>query len=90
MSPGKPFTGYREGDPIITEEDEYFTVPQVITWCLWAFDSSWLVWNSLHHFSYGFASNFSNLMLGNGGVYLSQKPLNQVNKNPKTKSQSYY
>ncbi|RMC05735.1 hypothetical protein DUI87_17278 [Hirundo rustica rustica] len=27
-SPGKPFTGYREGDPIITEEDEYFTVPQ--------------------------------------------------------------
>ncbi|XP_064582808.1 tectonic-2 isoform X2 [Zonotrichia leucophrys gambelii] len=27
-SPGKPFTGYREGDPIVTAEDEYFTVPQ--------------------------------------------------------------
>ncbi|NXS32082.1 TECT2 protein, partial [Pomatostomus ruficeps] len=26
--PGRPYTGYREGDPIITEEDEYFTVPQ--------------------------------------------------------------
>ncbi|NXG13945.1 TECT2 protein, partial [Grallaria varia] len=27
-SPGKPFTGYRQGDPIITEENEYFTIPQ--------------------------------------------------------------
>ncbi|NXM67519.1 TECT2 protein, partial [Serilophus lunatus] len=27
-SPGKLFTGYRQGDPIITEENEYFTVPQ--------------------------------------------------------------
>lgn len=36
-STGRPFTGYREGDPIITEEDEYFTVPQVITLCLFPF-----------------------------------------------------
>ncbi|NWI95263.1 TECT2 protein, partial [Pitta sordida] len=27
-SPGKLFTGYRQGDPIITEENEYFTIPQ--------------------------------------------------------------
>ncbi|NXC37473.1 TECT2 protein, partial [Campylorhamphus procurvoides] len=27
-SPGTLFTGYREGDPIITEENEYFTIPQ--------------------------------------------------------------
>ncbi|NWU65687.1 TECT2 protein, partial [Pterocles burchelli] len=27
-SPGRLFTGYRQGDPIITEENEYFTVPQ--------------------------------------------------------------
>ncbi|NXT73329.1 TECT2 protein, partial [Zapornia atra] len=27
-SPGKLFTGYRQGDPIMTEENEYFTVPQ--------------------------------------------------------------
>ncbi|KFP74525.1 Tectonic-2, partial [Apaloderma vittatum] len=27
-SPGKLFTGYRQGDPIMTEEDEYFIIPQ--------------------------------------------------------------
>ncbi|NWX18282.1 TECT2 protein, partial [Aegotheles bennettii] len=27
-SPGKLFTGYTQGDPIITEENEYFTIPQ--------------------------------------------------------------
>ncbi|NWR83749.1 TECT2 protein, partial [Furnarius figulus] len=27
-SPGKLFTGYSQGDPIITEENEYFTIPQ--------------------------------------------------------------
>ncbi|XP_026715666.1 tectonic-2 [Athene cunicularia] len=27
-SPGKLFTGYRQGDPIMTEENEYFTIPQ--------------------------------------------------------------
>ncbi|NWI57954.1 TECT2 protein, partial [Calyptomena viridis] len=27
-SPGKLFTGYRRGDPIITEENEYFVIPQ--------------------------------------------------------------
>ncbi|POI34674.1 hypothetical protein CIB84_001577, partial [Bambusicola thoracicus] len=27
-SPGKLFTGYRPGDPIMTEDDEYFTIPQ--------------------------------------------------------------
>ncbi|XP_064531221.1 tectonic-2 [Pseudopipra pipra] len=27
-SPGRLFTGYRQGDPIITEENEYFTIPQ--------------------------------------------------------------
>uniref|UniRef100_A0A8C4UM12 Tectonic family member 2 n=1 Tax=Falco tinnunculus TaxID=100819 RepID=A0A8C4UM12_FALTI len=27
-SPVKLFTGYRQGDPIMTEENEYFTVPQ--------------------------------------------------------------
>ncbi|NXW65948.1 TECT2 protein, partial [Eurystomus gularis] len=27
-SPGKVFTGYRQGDPIMTEENEYFTIPQ--------------------------------------------------------------
>ncbi|NXC17786.1 TECT2 protein, partial [Corythaeola cristata] len=27
-SPGRLFTGYRQGDPIMTEENEYFTVPQ--------------------------------------------------------------
>ncbi|NXS52180.1 TECT2 protein, partial [Brachypteracias leptosomus] len=27
-SPGKPFTGYRQGDPVMTEENEYFTIPQ--------------------------------------------------------------
>ncbi|NWU97708.1 TECT2 protein, partial [Upupa epops] len=27
-SPGKIFTGYRQGDPIVTEDNEYFTVPQ--------------------------------------------------------------
>uniref|UniRef100_A0A8C2U9P7 Tectonic family member 2 n=1 Tax=Coturnix japonica TaxID=93934 RepID=A0A8C2U9P7_COTJA len=27
-SPGKVFTGYRAGDPIMTEDDEYFTIPQ--------------------------------------------------------------
>ncbi|KAJ7419931.1 hypothetical protein WISP_51299 [Willisornis vidua] len=27
-SPEGPFTGYRQGDPIITEENEYFTIPQ--------------------------------------------------------------
>ncbi|NXX86545.1 TECT2 protein, partial [Urocolius indicus] len=27
-SPGKLFTGYRQGDPILTEENEYFTIPQ--------------------------------------------------------------
>ncbi|XP_050174705.1 tectonic-2 [Myiozetetes cayanensis] len=27
-SPGRLFTGYRRGDPIITEENEYFTIPQ--------------------------------------------------------------
>ncbi|NXL90816.1 TECT2 protein, partial [Alectura lathami] len=27
-SPGKLFTGYRQGDPIMTEDDEYFTIPQ--------------------------------------------------------------
>ncbi|KAJ7400764.1 hypothetical protein BTVI_102211 [Pitangus sulphuratus] len=26
--PGRLFTGYRRGDPIITEENEYFTIPQ--------------------------------------------------------------
>ncbi|KAM6403883.1 tectonic-2 [Rhynochetos jubatus] len=26
--PGKPFTGYRQGDPVMTEENEYFTIPQ--------------------------------------------------------------
>ncbi|KFV96155.1 Tectonic-2, partial [Eurypyga helias] len=26
--PEKPFTGYRQGDPIMTEENEYFTIPQ--------------------------------------------------------------
>lgn len=42
-SPGKLFTGYRPGDPIMTEDDEYFTIPQVIAPCLGASDSSWLV-----------------------------------------------
>uniref|UniRef100_A0A8B9GPM6 Tectonic family member 2 n=1 Tax=Amazona collaria TaxID=241587 RepID=A0A8B9GPM6_9PSIT len=28
ISPGKLFTGYSRGDPIVTEEDEYFTIPQ--------------------------------------------------------------
>ncbi|KAM4648918.1 tectonic-2 isoform 2-T2 [Amazona ochrocephala] len=28
ISPGKLFTGYSRGDPIMTEEDEYFTIPQ--------------------------------------------------------------
>ncbi|XP_071671913.1 tectonic-2 isoform X4 [Patagioenas fasciata] len=27
-SPRKLFTGYRQGDPIMTEENEYFTIPQ--------------------------------------------------------------
>ncbi|XP_025970450.1 tectonic-2 isoform X2 [Dromaius novaehollandiae] len=27
-SPGRVFTGYRQGDPIMTEENDYFTVPQ--------------------------------------------------------------
>ncbi|NWS40182.1 TECT2 protein, partial [Probosciger aterrimus] len=27
-SPGKLFTGYSQGDPIMTEENEYFTIPQ--------------------------------------------------------------
>ncbi|XP_067163498.1 tectonic-2 isoform X1 [Apteryx mantelli] len=27
-SPGRLFTGYRQGDPIMTEENDYFTVPQ--------------------------------------------------------------
>uniref|UniRef100_A0A8C0B4Q1 Tectonic family member 2 n=1 Tax=Buteo japonicus TaxID=224669 RepID=A0A8C0B4Q1_9AVES len=27
-SPGKLFTGYGQGDPIMTEENEYFTIPQ--------------------------------------------------------------
>ncbi|KFP25509.1 Tectonic-2, partial [Colius striatus] len=27
-SPGKLFTGYRQGNPILTEENEYFTIPQ--------------------------------------------------------------
>ncbi|KFZ45802.1 Tectonic-2, partial [Antrostomus carolinensis] len=27
-SAGKLFTGYRQGDPIMTEENEYFTIPQ--------------------------------------------------------------
>ncbi|NXJ81838.1 TECT2 protein, partial [Trogon melanurus] len=27
-SPGKLFTGYRQGDPIMTEENEYFVIPQ--------------------------------------------------------------
>ncbi|NXH21079.1 TECT2 protein, partial [Bucco capensis] len=27
-SPGMLFTGYRQGDPIMTEENEYFTIPQ--------------------------------------------------------------
>ncbi|KFQ67710.1 Tectonic-2, partial [Phaethon lepturus] len=27
-SPGKLFSGYRQGDPIMTEENEYFTLPQ--------------------------------------------------------------
>ncbi|NXO05448.1 TECT2 protein, partial [Rhinopomastus cyanomelas] len=27
-SPGKTFTGYGQGDPVVTEEEEYFTVPQ--------------------------------------------------------------
>ncbi|NXG58312.1 TECT2 protein, partial [Hemiprocne comata] len=27
-SPGRLFTGYRQGDPIMTEENEYFTIPQ--------------------------------------------------------------
>ncbi|NXY88578.1 TECT2 protein, partial [Alcedo cyanopectus] len=27
-SPGRLFTGYRHGDPIMTEENEYFTIPQ--------------------------------------------------------------
>ncbi|XP_072206757.1 tectonic-2 isoform X2 [Excalfactoria chinensis] len=30
-SPGKLFTGYRAGDPIMTEDDEYFTIPQSLT-----------------------------------------------------------
>lgn len=45
-SPGKLFTGYRPGDPIMTEDDEYFTIPQVIASYLGASDSSWPVWNS--------------------------------------------
>ncbi|NWI18028.1 TECT2 protein, partial [Crypturellus soui] len=28
MSPGRVFTGYRQGDPIMTEENDYFTIPQ--------------------------------------------------------------
>ncbi|XP_054029271.1 tectonic-2 [Dryobates pubescens] len=28
ISPGRLFTGYRQGDPIMTEEDEYFVIPQ--------------------------------------------------------------
>ncbi|NXC42382.1 TECT2 protein, partial [Penelope pileata] len=27
-SPGRLFTGYRQGDPIMTEDDDYFTIPQ--------------------------------------------------------------
>ncbi|NXA49740.1 TECT2 protein, partial [Nothocercus julius] len=28
MSPGRLFAGYRQGDPIMTEENDYFTIPQ--------------------------------------------------------------
>ncbi|NXN15659.1 TECT2 protein, partial [Indicator maculatus] len=28
ISPGRLFTGYRQGDPIMTEENEYFAIPQ--------------------------------------------------------------
>ncbi|KAM8992974.1 tectonic-2 [Ara ararauna] len=28
ISPGKLFTGYSQGDPIMSEENEYFTIPQ--------------------------------------------------------------
>ncbi|XP_068767765.1 tectonic-2 isoform X3 [Struthio camelus] len=27
-SPGRLFTGYRQGDPVMTEDDDYFTIPQ--------------------------------------------------------------
>lgn len=40
MSHAKVFTGYSQGDPIMTEENEYFTIPQVIMYCLGASDSS--------------------------------------------------
>ncbi|XP_010220467.1 PREDICTED: tectonic-2 [Tinamus guttatus] len=28
VSPGRLFTGYRQGDPVMTEENDYFTIPQ--------------------------------------------------------------